>query len=86
MSEEEKSSKPTALILREAERIITEGKTMNTCKWQCCKQMNFSLFAEATDALTVDRQRLQTVWETCHSVVLRSSPIQQFGIGFGVGW
>lgn len=36
--------------------------------------------------MTVDQQRLQTVWQTALSYAVHSSPIQQFGIGFGVGW
>ena len=44
---------------------------------------------EGTDALRMvafDRQRLQVVYQQLAVATLNSSPLQQFGIGFGVGW
>ena len=44
---------------------------------------------EATDALgmiALDRQRLRVVFQRLAVTTLSSSPLQQFGIGFGVGW
>ena len=44
---------------------------------------------EATDALSMialDRQRLRVVFQQLAVATLSSSPLQQFGIGFGVGW
>ena len=44
---------------------------------------------EATDVLesfAVNRQRLQTVWDSAITIAIQSSPGQQLGIGLGVGW
>ena len=51
-----------------------------------CNQCYYSEVTDALETLTVDQQRLQTLWQTALTYAVRSSPIQQFGIGFGVGW
>ncbi|XP_003383156.1 PREDICTED: FUN14 domain-containing protein 1-like [Amphimedon queenslandica] len=41
---------------------------------------------EMLDAITFDRHRLQVVQRRVMALAIRSSPVQQFGMGFGIGW
>ena len=41
---------------------------------------------EMLDAITFDRHRLQLVQRRVMALAIRSSPVQQFGMGFGIGW
>lgn len=41
---------------------------------------------EMLDAIQIDRHRLQVVQRRLFALAVRSSPAQQFGIGFGIGW
>lgn len=41
---------------------------------------------EVISSLEVDRHQVNRTWNTVVTYAIRSSPIQQFGISFGVGW
>ena len=44
---------------------------------------------EVTDvfeAVTIDQSRLRVILNSLLTVAIKSSPIQQFGMGLGVGW
>lgn len=51
-----------------------------------CDQCYYSEVTDALETVTIDQQSVQRLWQTALTYAVRSSPIQQFGIGFGVGW
>lgn len=50
---------------------------------------DINLPAEVDDVVSsvrVDREQMSAVWNRALLLALGTTPLQQFGIGFGVGW
>ena len=73
-------------LLQSTNNLIREGEEDLYYLQYFCDYCYYSEVTDALETVTVDQQRLQTVLQTALSFAVRSSPIQQFGIGFGVGW
>ena len=41
---------------------------------------------EVLSSLQFDREQMSSTWNRALAFAVRSSPIKQFGIGFGIGW
>ena len=41
---------------------------------------------EVLSSVRVDRDQVATTYNEVLTLALRSSPVQQFGVSFGVGW
>ena len=41
---------------------------------------------DVMSSLRVDRHRMTETWNRAVAFAVQTSPVQQFGIGFGVGW
>ena len=41
---------------------------------------------EVFSTLNLDHHQISTTWNRALAFAVRTSPVQQFGIGFGVGW
>ena len=41
---------------------------------------------DVVSSIRVDREQMSAVWNRALLLVLHTTPLQQFGIGFGVGW
>ena len=49
----------------------------------------FCLCPEVDDVVSsiqVDREQMNAVWNRAMVTALHTTPLKQFGIGFGVGW
>lgn len=53
------------------------------------RHIDNELVEEADEVLTsvhLDRQQMHQAWNRATTLLLRQTPLQQFGVGFGIGW
>ena len=54
-----------------------------------CDNPLLSICAEADDVISsvhLNRHQLSTAWRRALVLAMHTSPVKQFGIGFGIGW
>lgn len=81
-------------ILRRVDEEVVEGMYLMTLSLTQCSHLPptvLSVFVcveaeEVISSLRIDRGQMSNTWNKALAIAVHSSPVQQFGIGFGVGW
>ena len=48
--------------------------------------MRVCVCAGVEEVMEVDREQVTETWRKALALAVHSSPVQQFGISFGIGW
>ncbi len=75
-------------ILRRVDEEVVEGiyKTFTLTQSNYCTVCMCVEAEEVISSLRIDRAQMSSTWNKALAIAVHSSPVQQFGIGFGVGW